>query len=151
MELSQIKVNQPLYLYQCPMFMITVSTVLIVDNGVILVKENNDYKFPGGMVKAGQETVQFAAVKYVKEQTGIMLQKDLLIPIDFRSNPERSLEGNEVDIGFVCIIEHKEHKDHNGIWKEVDFEEKRLMEKEKLYMDHEILLERAIDWISILK
>lgn len=148
MELQSISINQPLYVYQCPMFMLTVSTVLIIDNGVILIKDGDAYKFPGGMVKAGQETIQFAAVRYVKEHTGIMLQKDALIPVDFRSAPERSREGNVVDIGFVCMIEHREYK---GIWKEVDFEEKKLITDEKFYMDHNILLERAIEVAWMVK
>jgi len=148
LELSSYSLNQPLYLYQCPMFMLTVSTVLIIDNGVILIKEGDDYKFPGGMVKAGQETIQFAAVKYVKEHTGIMLKKDALIPVDFRSAPERSKEGNVVDIGFVCMIEHQNYK---GTWKEVDFEEKKLIAEEKFYMDHDTLLERAIEVAWMVK
>ena len=128
--------------------MITVSIVLIIDNGVIVIKEGNQYKFPGGMVKAGQETIQFSAVKYVKEQTGILLQRDALMPVDFRSSPERSKEGNLVDIGFVCIMDHKKH---NGIWEEVDFEQKRLVNPSQFYMDQDKLLERAIEVALIVK
>lgn len=147
--MEAIALNQPFYVYQMPMFMLTVSTVLIIDNGVILVEDSslgkcceNYYKFPGGTVKSGQETIQFSAVRHIKEQTGIMLKKDLLIPVDFRSAPERSKEGNVVDIGFVCMIDHQDYK---GTWKEVDFEQKKLVDTERFYMDHDKLLERAIE------
>ena len=142
MESSPLPLNKPLYLYQCPMFMITVSTVIIIDHGVILVKNEDEFKFPGGRVKAGQETLQFAAIRYIKEQAGINIRKNSLMPVDFRSNPERTPEGNVVDIGFVCTAEHQEL---NGLWKSVDFEKKCLMENVKTYIDHDVLLERAVE------
>ena len=146
--------NQPFYLYQQPMFALTVSTVLIVENGVLLVKENGLYKFPSGMVKAGQETLQFAALRYVKEQTGITLKKDVFIPVDFRSEPERSPEKNVVDVGFVSIVNgvSPEKYDNTEVrWEEVDFEKRCLIDKIPFYMDHEILLDRAIEIILMMK
>ena len=106
----------PKYIYDNPMFMITVSTVVIEENGVILVNGGIDtsdkvavdiYRFPGGIVRAGQESIQFAAVRHIKEQLGIVVKKDALIPIDFRSEPERSSDGNIVDIGFVTTVDKK--------------------------------------------
>ena len=151
-----ISLNQPLYLYQQPMFSITVSVVLIVENGVCLLKENDTYKFPGGNVKASQETIQFAAVRYVKEQVGIMLKKDALIPVDFRSDPERTKEKNVVDIGFVCIphdiLPETVMANKPGIkWEAVDFENKCLIHPSKFCMDHEVLLERAIEIAGMIK
>lgn len=151
--------NQPLYLYQQPMFMLTVSVVLIEDNGVILIPTDpkdrySRYRFPGGLVKAGQETIQFSAVRQVKEQTGIVLKKDALIPVDFRSSPERSDEGNVVDIGMVCLLSDQTNlleKDAKRL--EVDFENKDLADTKKrpLYMDHSLLLSRAIDIVYMMK
>jgi len=149
-----ITLNQPLYVYQKPMFDITVSTVLIIDNGIVLIKENDIYKFPGGMVKAHQETIQFACVRYIKEQTGIMLKKDALIPVDFRSDPARSKEGNVVDIGFFCIVEgilSSHSLPLNITWKEMDFESRKTAENIRFYMDHEILLERAVEVMTLMK
>jgi len=167
--------NQPLYLYQMPMFKLTVSVVLIIENGVVVVEKKvearqedgevwvlggvEDYRFPSGVVKAGQETIQFAAVRIVKEQTGIMLKKELLIPVDFRSSPERSKEGNEVDLGFVCNLEEMHpnyHLSKTTKWLEVNFEEKQLLKDGKnvnfsLYMDHGTLLQRAIDMSLMMK
>ena len=169
-----ISANQPLYLYQQPMFMLTVSVVLIEDNGVIVLEDNYKtefdpidpgrhpdtfvaYRFPGGLVKASQETIQFSAVRQVKEQTGIVLKKDALIPVDFRSSPERSKEGNVVDIGMVCIID-KESIDHQKAkWIHIDFENKKLDYSKNShveaswYMDHGVLLERAIDVVMMIK
>jgi ADP-ribose pyrophosphatase YjhB (NUDIX family) len=145
------------------MFMLTVSTVLIVENGVIVLKDKpleqsfTTYKFPGGMVRASSETIQFAAVRYVKEQTGIMLKKELLIPVDFRSDPDRSEEGNLVDIGFVCVLDRimPDHLSSNtqAKWIEIDFENKKPLKltDEKFYMNHDILLHRAIDVVLMVK
>ena len=151
-RMNNISPNQPLYLYQQPMFSLTVATVLIVDNGVLLVENNGIYRFPGGIVKAGLETIQFACVRYIKEQTGITLKKDTLMPVDFRSDPSRSKEGNVVDIGFVCVLEgHNSDNIRDGVlWKEVDFEHRKLVEKLDFYMDHEILLDRAIEIMTLI-
>lgn len=150
-ELSNlgISLNQPLYLYQQPMFSLTASIVLIIENGVLLIKKDDQYRFPGGNVKAGQESIQFAVVRYVKEQTGIMLKKDALIPVDFRSDPDRTKEKNVVDIGFACMpdILYNSPNMPNGVqWVEIDFERKCLMKKKlAFFMDHGILLERAVE------
>ena len=146
-----MSLNQPFYMYQQPMFAITVSMVLVVDNGVLVLKEDDKYKFPGGMVKAGIETVQFAAVRMVKEYVGIALKKETLIPVDFRSDPERSKEGNVVDIGFLCIMEKNSNTKNDIQWIEVDFEKRQAVDKIKFYSDHEILLERAIEIIAMMK
>lgn len=155
--MKNIAPNQPLYLYQQPMFALTVSTVVVVDNGVMLIKDGDIYRFPGGMVRAGQETVQFAAVRHVKEQIGIVLKKDSLIPVDFRSDPTRSKEGNVVDIGFVCMYdvpfpdENTPSRTPNSKWKEIDFETRKTSDKLQFYMDHELLLDRAIEITTLMK
>lgn len=156
-------VNKPMYLYQLPMFMVSVSTVLFIENGVVVIKpprRGDRYSFPTGVVRAGLETIQFAAVRHVKEQTGLTLNKDLLIPVDFRSAPERSEEGNEIDIGFACVLDNVTadalfHRTE-AKWAEVNFESKELscshmVINDQLYMDHETLLSRAIDVILMIK
>lgn len=154
--------NKPFYLYQQPMFDITVSVVLINENGVMLVEKEpiiepcligdrvKHYSFPSGKVKAGIETIQFAAVRHVREQTEFKLSKETLIPVDFRSSPERSEDGNVVDIGMVCMINGSSKK---AKWVEVDFERKCLLHPSDsvFYMDHDILLKRAIDVMLMMK
>ena len=156
-----IALNQPLYVYQQPMFMLTVSVVLIEENGVVVLEgqtaasphRETYYRFPGGPVKAGQETIQFSAVRQIKEQTGILLKKDALIPVDFRSNPERSKEGNIVDIGMVCVTNAKPEGHKNAKWFPIDFERKKIDDSgiSQFYMDHDVLLERAIDVVMMMK
>jgi len=149
--MNNVSPNQPLYLYQQPMFSLTVSTVLIVENGVMLIEDNGIYRFPGGVVKAGLETIQFASVRYIKEQVGVTLKKDTLMPVDFRSDPSRSKEGNIVDIGFVCILDQTPDTKDNVKWIAVDFENRKTIEDIDLYMDHEILLDRALEIATIMK
>ena len=144
------EITDPIYMYRVPMFMLTVSVVLVAENGVILVNEDGKYKIPHGIVRAAQETIQFAAVRHVKEQIGIVLKKDSLIPVDFRSDPERSKSGNIVDIGFVCMVD-KDEEIKNGKWVEVDFENKCLNKKKEMYMDQDILLARAIEYVLVMK
>lgn len=152
--MNNIAPNQPFYLYQQPMFALTVSTVLVVDNGVLLIKDNGVYRFPSGIVRAGQETLQFAAVRHVKEQTAITLKKNALIPVDFRSEPERSPEKNVIDIGFACVVTDllvDLHSYGNVKWEEVDFEKRCLVNKAPFYMDHELLLDRALEIVIMMK
>ena len=134
--------NQPLYVYQQPMFDLRVSVVLIEDNGVIVMDtgDSDGYHFPGGKVRASQETIQFSAVRQIKEQTGIVLKKDALIPVDFRSSPERSPEGNVVDIGMVCMLQNSFKPSANAKWLKVDFEKKCFTDDWKLDDDHDVLL-----------
>ena len=172
--MENIAPNCPLYLYQIPMFMVTVSTVLIVENGVVLInnisshfskKEDgfvyndcdvkDNYRFPHGIVKAGQETVQFNPIRTVKEQIGINISQENLMPVDFRSNPDRSEAGNEIDIGFVCSLIHPLNNNmliKNVTWNEINLEEKKLINNNrKFYMDHEMLLQRAIDVVLLMR
>ena len=155
LDLKDLAPNQTVYLYQQPMFSITVSAVLIVENGTFLLEDNGTYKFPGGVVKAGQETIQFAAVRYIKEQVGITLQKEAFMPVDFRSDPERSKERNVVDIGFVCMPHHVDIDSvcsrKNVKWAIINFENNKLEKSLKFFMDHELLLTRAIDVIHLMK
>jgi len=148
--------SSPMYVYQQPMCLLTVSVVVIVENGVLLIENNQfgkeiEHRFPGGVVRAGSETIQFAAVRHVKEQTGILLKKGDLMPVDFRSDPDRSAAGNVVDIGFVCFLDRCAENYKEATWKEVDFEDRCITEKIKFYMDHEILLDRAIEFSGIVK
>jgi len=168
-----IETSQPFYLYKDPMFMVTVSVVTIIENGVVMLAEDcvlkpsleeleegktqiayDSCRFPGGQVKAGQETIQFSAIRQIKEQTGIALKKDDLIPVDFRSDPERSKGKNVIDIGMVCMpnISHDFVLKNNAKLISVDFDKKTFVDEHtQFYMDHKLLLERAIDIALLMK
>lgn len=144
--------SSPMYVYQRPMCLLTVSVVIIIENGVLLMADSDGvHRFPGGIVRAGLETIQFAAVRYVKEQTGLLLKKGDLMPIDFRSDPDRSIGGNIIDIGFLCFKDGALEPSCNAKWKEVDFENGCMTKKINFYMDHDVLLERAIEFSGIVK
>lgn len=154
---------EPMYLYRKPMFMVTVSTVLLLENGVVIVEggEKINWRFPSTEVKAGRETIQFAAIRSVKEQTGISLTKELLMPVDFRSDPERSKEGNVIDIGLVCfpeamsadiLMDVTPKSGYKPRWMEVDFQDRILLDgSPSLYMDHDVLLKRAVDVVTMMR
>ena len=161
MQIDGVDPNQPFYLYQMPMFSVTVSTVLIVENGVVMVRNDyedkeSDWSFPGGRIRAALESMQFAALRYVKMVSGVTLKKELFIPVDFRSEPERSKIGNEIDVGFALITEGllpETFNDRECVkWFEVDFENKCLIDDDvNFYMDHEILLQRALEVMLLVK
>jgi len=170
--------SQPLYLYKDPMFMITVSVVVIIESGVVMIVEEpimrpelkdfvtvdhqtqiayDCFRFPGGKVKAEQETIQFSAIRQLKEQTGLVVTKEDLIPVDFRSDPERSHSKNIIDIGMVCmpnVSPDFQFKEGSKLIP-IDFDRKTFSDVCKLnydfYMDHNILLERATDIALIMK
>ena len=152
-KLREIKLNEPLYLYQQPMFMVTASVVPIWENGVLVVEHNEPvaYSFPTGVVKAGQETVQFAAVRHVKEQTGIVLTKETLIPVDFRSDPDRSESGNALDIGFLVFLDVNPVLRDGSKWVEVNFSEGNFVKPLDLYMDQWKLLKRALEVTVLMR
>jgi ADP-ribose pyrophosphatase YjhB (NUDIX family) len=143
------------------MFMVTVSVVAIEENGVRLVYDHFEtssfcahdlYKFPSGTVKAGQESIQFAAVRHVKEQLGVTVKKGSLVPVDFQSGPELSESGNIVNIGFVTLLEKNSHA-ADSKWFEVDFEEKKILFDKISFLSsgNKTLLARALDVILMMK
>jgi len=148
---DNFELAQPIYLYKTPMFLVTVSTVLIFENGVILVKTGEQYAFPNIVIKAGQETASFAAIRSVKEQTGIVLKRNSLLPVDVRSEPERTPSKNIIDLGMVSILE-EEPENKKAQWFEIDFENKCMRDhKLQLWGDYNVLLSRAIDIVWIMK
>lgn len=150
-QLIGVELNQPLYVYQVPMFLLTVSTVIIVENGVAIVKTDDGYRFPSTMIKAGKETIQFAALRNIKEEIGIIINRDNLIPIDFRSSPERSKEGNVVDIGMLYIADDLHVENCKG-WQEVNFEKEEFVNPDvQLIMDHDILFQRSMEVLKMIR
>ena len=149
------RINQPLYIYQAPMFMVTASVVVFVENAAIVLRgEDGEYRFPGGPVKAGIESVQFAAIRYLKEQTGVAIKKSAIYPVDFRSSPERSHEGNVLDIGMMVMSEGLSLDDlsmKSVKWIPVDFENRVPIDDVKMFMDHDTLLSRAVDVLLMMK
>lgn len=158
------------YSYTEPMFRVTVSIVLFVEDRVAMLNSSINkhiYGFPTTVVKAGGETIQFAAVRKVKEATGIVLHKEALIPVDFRNIPKEYIDSmNVIDIGMTCLLDKFTLEDvtskipekSSTRWLEVDFENKQIILEEnnplmnkQYYMDHKVLFERAIDVALMVK
>jgi len=126
--------SKPSYLYEKPMFAVTVTPVVVIDMGVLVIEEDGKFRFPTGHVKAGQETVEFAVLRHIKRETGLTIRKNELQAVNISSEPERSEHKNEIDIGFYCSpkldlerfladIEKEDiTKFSNVRWKAVNFE-----------------------------
>lgn len=81
---------------------LTVDVLVQVDDGVVLVKRKNEpYKgkwaIPGGFVEYG-ETVEEAAFREAKEETGLRVDLEKLVGVF--SDPERDPRGHVVSICF---------------------------------------------------
>ena len=62
---------------------------------------------------------------------------------------------NIVDIGFAVVLNDMSkpirENSTNIKWEEVDFEQRCLVHKSRFYMDHDILLDRALDVITMMR
>ncbi|MGB7290573.1 MAG: NUDIX hydrolase [Thermodesulfobacteriota bacterium] len=84
---------------------LTVDPIIITsDTKLILVKRSYDpYKdhwaFPGGIVEYG-ETVESAAIREAKEETGLDVRVERLLGV--YSDPKRDPRGHFVSVCFLC-------------------------------------------------
>ena len=157
-----------IYSYREPMFRVTVSVAVFIENRVAMfhkdIDGNSMYGFPTSIVKAGGESIQFAALKRVREDTGIILNKESLIPVDFRNVPVESM--NVIDIGMTCMVDkisldsamQMVPKSSHVNWYDVDFENKLVkrgneeyISSDEYYYDHNIFISRAIDVVLMVK
>ncbi|KXB03375.1 DNA mismatch repair protein MutT [candidate division MSBL1 archaeon SCGC-AAA261G05] len=81
---------------------LTVDVIVQTEEGVVLVKRKNDpfkgkWAIPGGFVKRG-ETVEQAAYREVKEETGLKIELGGIVGI--YSDPKRDPQGHIVTICF---------------------------------------------------
>jgi 8-oxo-dGTP diphosphatase len=86
--------------------LLTVDTVIIQNGSVVLIKRKNppysgSWALPGGFVEYG-ETVESAAVRETKEETGLDVGLDGLVGV--YSDPERDPRGHVVSICFLGQI-----------------------------------------------
>ena len=126
--------------------LLTVDTVTLCDDKfIVLVKRRNDpYKgswaLPGGFVEYG-ETVESAAMRETKEETGLEVELDKLVGV--YSDPERDPRGHMIS---VCFLAHKT----GGTLKaasdaaEVQYLKIGEVSKIQLAFDHEKMIERAM-------
>jgi len=85
--------------------LLTVDTVVIEDSYILLIRRKNDpyrgfWALPGGFVEYG-ETVEDAAVRETKEETGIDVKLGNLVGV--YSDPDRDPRGHTVTVCFLGI------------------------------------------------
>jgi 8-oxo-dGTP diphosphatase len=122
--------------------MLTVDPIITIDPGeIVLVKRAFDpYKdywaLPGGFVEYG-ETVENAAVREAKEETGLDIRIERLSGV--YSDPKRDPRGHSVSICFLCRAVGGQLKTSNET-KEVKRFSKKELKKIRLAFDHEAML-----------
>jgi 8-oxo-dGTP diphosphatase len=85
---------------------LTVDIVAPMEGGIVLIKRKNEpfegmWAFPGGFVDIG-ETVEDAAVREMKEETG--LDVELVRLVGVYSEPNRDPRGHNVSVAFLANV-----------------------------------------------
>lgn len=84
---------------------LTVDIIIKTEEGVVLIKRKNDpfkgkWAIPGGFVEYG-ETVENAARREVKEETGLEVELEDLVGV--YSDPDRDPRGHMVSICYSAV------------------------------------------------
>jgi 8-oxo-dGTP diphosphatase len=125
---------------------LTVDTIILDDNKVILIKRlNNPFKdhwaIPGGFVEYG-ERVEDAAVREAKEETGLDIELTKLVGV--YSDPDRDPRGHTVTVAFLSKIIGGTLKSDSDA-KDAKFVDVNELKNMKLAFDHnEILKDSGI-------
>src|SRR5512139_1202444 len=87
--------------------LLTVDTVIVYDGKLVLIRRKNPpfqghFALPGGFVELG-ETVETAAVREAKEETG--LDVELIRLLGVYSEPSRDPRGHTVSVIFLAMGE----------------------------------------------
>jgi 8-oxo-dGTP diphosphatase len=126
--------------------LLTVDTVTLCDDKfIVLVKRRNDpYKgswaLPGGFVEYG-ETVESAAMRETKEETGLEVELDKLVGV--YSDPERDPRGHMIS---VCFLAHKTGGTLKAASDAAEVQHLKIGEISKIQLafDHEEMIEKAM-------
>ena len=131
---------------------LTVDAVITCENNsIVLIKRKKDpywgsWALPGGFVEYG-ETVESAAIREVKEETG--LDVDLCKIVGVYSDPERDPRGHTVTICYLANKTGGKLKADTDAADVKSFNRKEIS-KLKLAFDHETILKDAFNLMNKL-
>ena len=130
--------------------LLTVDTVVIENSSILLIKRKNDpyqgsWALPGGFVEYG-ETVENAAVRETKEETGIDVKLGDLVGV--YSDPDRDPRGHTVTVCFLGT------KIGGRVRSATDAEEARYFELNEinildLAFDHELIIQDSLKLLNL--
>jgi len=119
--------------------------VLIADEkkGILLIRRKTEpfkgrYALPGGMVEYG-ETVEKAAVREVKEETGLDVELEGLLGV--YSDPDRDPRGHVVSIVFFATPKKGKIAASTDETEDIGYKTLREIENLELAFDHETIVE----------
>ncbi len=128
----------------------TVDTVITKTDNVVLIKRKNSpyrgsWALPGGFVEYG-ETVELAAIRESKEETGLDIKLDGLLGV--YSDPNRDPRGHIISVCFLG------HKIGGNLFADTDAAEVQCMKigdisTIELAFDHYKILEDAFKLLNI--
>ena len=117
------------------------SCVVIINNDkkVLLIKKNNRYDIPGGKLKYN-ETYEKAAVREIKEETGLDISRLKLLFSDTVTNCH-------IKTYITCVYNNKIHteEDHELIWDDIS----KIKNTKKEWLEYNInIINNVIDYIQ---
>lgn len=120
---------------------LTVDAIIVDDGNIVLVQRlNNPYKdywaLPGGFVEYG-EKVEHAAIREVKEETGLNIKLNKLVGV--YSDANRDPRGHTVSVVYMASIVGGQLKSDSDA-KDVQYFEISELNKMDLAFDHKQIL-----------
>ncbi len=132
--------------------LLTVDTVITQKSSVVLVKRKNFpfkdfWALPGGFVEYG-ETVELAALREAKEETGLDIEIDELVGV--YSDPNRDPRGHIVSVCFLG------HIIGGNLMADTDADDAKCFKLDQisdieLAFDHQNILEDAFKLLNVGK
>jgi 8-oxo-dGTP diphosphatase len=144
-----MKVQAITKILKYPVVPVSVDCVVLKNRKLVLIKVDekkkpylkDKYVLPGGFVNVG-ETLKNAAVREVKEETGLKVK--VIKMVNVYDNPKRDPRGHAISIAFFCkVIDGKVYR--RGETKEIEFFSPREIKNLKIGLNHRKIIEDALE------